>query len=385
MKKKILFVNDEMRMGGVARILLDLINKLDRDEYDIDVFLLHPHGELLDLLPNDINLLPSNHFFDVVDVTPTEIYDEKSLYKFIHKSLFFLLMKLGLMPQIVRYYRSKLIKTKYDIEFSAKEGFCTLFVAEGNADLKLNWVQVDYKVHNYAKHHQKLLINALKKIDMNIASSEQAANSFNELFNCHNIQVIHNFIDTEEVKKKSLVNLNEIRHEQTHFVTVARFHPQKAVDRLISAFNYVYQQNKNVFLTIIGDGEQRDMIEQLINENKLNDVVELLGMQKNPYPYIRVADCFVLSSIYEGYATIVIESLAVTTPVLATRVSGIIDQLRSPEMGWIVENNLESLQEKMLGLSYQKDKMIQMKKDLENYEYFNDEIMLDYQKVFNSK
>lgn len=385
MKKKILFVNDEMRMGGVARILLDLINKLDTNEYDIDIFLLHPHGDLLAQIPNNIEILPSSHFFDVVDVTPSEIYEEKNIGKFLHKLLFFIIMKFGLMPPIVRFYRKKLIKEKYDIEFSAKEGFCTMFVAEGNANLKLNWVQVDYKVHNYAKHHQKLLINALNKIDLNIASSEQAANSFRELFNCKNIQVIHNFIDTDAVKNKSLLKLDEKKYDQFHYITVARFHPQKSVDRLIKAFNYVYQHNKNCFLTIIGDGEQRELIEKLIVENNLNNCVELLGMKNNPYPYMRVADCFVLSSLYEGYATIVIESLAVTTPVLATRVSGIIDQIRGTEMGWIVENDLESLQRKMLEISYQKNEVALMKRKLEDYKYFNDEIMLDYKKVFNLK
>ena len=60
MKKKILFVNDEMTMGGVARILIGLLNKIDLNHYDVDVLILHPHGELMHELPKGVKLIKSD-------------------------------------------------------------------------------------------------------------------------------------------------------------------------------------------------------------------------------------------------------------------------------------------------------------------------------------
>ncbi len=383
MKTKILFVNDEMRMGGVARVLLDLINHLSSDEYDIDVLILHPHGELLDAFPDYVNLLESDKFFDVVDISISEIIKQKNIILFIRKLLFFAYMKTGLINTLIKQKRKQLIKGKYDVELSAKEGFCTVFVAEGSARKKINWIQVDYSVFNYARNHQKLLTKALKKIDLNISSSIQSAESFKRLFGAKNFEVIHNFIDTETILRKSMEKVEFKKHDDFHFITVARFHPQKAVDRLVEAFKYVYDKNPNVFLTIIGDGDEREKIEGLIKASNLENSVELLGLKKNPYPYVRQADCFVLSSLYEGFATIVIETLVSTTPVLATQVAGINEQITQSEYGWVVDNTTEALQEKMLEISTQKKQIEKMKLSLEKYHYSNDEIAKQYHKIFN--
>lgn len=383
MKKKILFVNDEMTMGGVARILIGLLNKIDLDLYDVDVLILHPHGELLNEIPEGINILDSHPFFNVVDSNFKDLLKNKQMLKIVHKILLVLSMKTRLIKPILKSIRKSIIEKSYDIEFSAKEGFCTIFVSCGDSLKKINWVQVDYSVSNYSKNHMGLMIDVLKNIDLNIACSEKVGKAYSEIFRTNKVKVIHNFIDTEVVKTKLNEVLDVPKFPEFTFITVARFHPQKSVDRLVEAFSYVHKINSNTRLIIIGDGEQKELIHNLIISNKLESCVELLGILKNPYPYIKEADVFILSSLYEGFPTIIIESLLSGTPVLATNVAGVSEQIIKEEYGWIVNNTKEDLQTKMLEISENPIIVSNFKQKLLDYKYPNDEILNTYYNIFS--
>lgn len=383
MKKKILFVNDEMTMGGVARILIGLLNKIDLDIYDVDVLILHPHGELLNEIPEGINILDSHPFFNVVDSNFKDLLKNRQILKIVHKILLVLSMKTRLIIRILKSIRKSIIEKSYDIEFSAKEGFCTIFVSCGDSIKKINWVQVDYSVSNYSKNHMGLMIDVLKNIDLNIACSEKVGKSYSEIFRTNKVKVVNNFIDTEVVKTKLNEVLDVPKFPGFTFITVARFHPQKSVDRLVEAFSYVHKMNPNTRLIIIGDGEQKDLIQDLIILNKLESSVELLGILKNPYPYIKGADIFILSSLYEGFPTIIIESLLSGTPVLATNVAGVSEQIIKEEYGWIVNNTKEDLQEKMLEISRNPNIISNFKQRLLGYKYPNEEILNAYYNIFS--
>lgn len=383
MKKKILFVNDEMTMGGVARILIGLLNKIDLDFYEVDLLILHPHGELLNEVPKGINILNSHNFFNVVDSNFKDLLKSKQIIKLLHKLILILSMKSKLIIPIIKSIRKKIISKTYDIEFSAKEGFCTIFVSCGIADKKLNWVQVDYSVSNYSKNHMGLMIEVVKNIDLNIACSDKVGKAYSEIFKTNRVQVVNNFIDSDVVLEKLSEKISFQYSSKFTFITVARFHPQKSVDRLIKAFAYVHKNNNNTRLIVIGDGEQKQQIIELIKENELDESVEMLGIKKNPYPYIRESDIFVLSSMYEGFPTIIIESLISGTPVLATDVAGVKEQITKVEYGWIVNNTLEDLQVKMLEISNNRSLVSKYKSNLVNYYYPNDEILKTYYDIFS--
>ena len=189
-KKKILFVNDEMTMGGVARILNTLLSMIDREKYDVDLLVLHKRGELLKEVPEGMSVYGGSSFFNTVDI-PLNQCRGKNLFSKL-RLLFY--MKSGLIEQRIKKERKQFLKKHYDIEFSAKEGFCTIFVASGDSDRKINWVQVDYKECNYSKNHMALMKKMLKKIDMNIACSEKVKDSYVELFNVGDIKVIYKLL-----------------------------------------------------------------------------------------------------------------------------------------------------------------------------------------------
>lgn len=382
--KRLLFVNDEMTIGGVSRILNTLLHHLEGKEYEIDVLILHPHGEMMNELPDYVHVLPSTPFFEVVDQSLSDLIKRKDVLGIMKKMNFVFLMKTGLIESVIRKERKKILQTKYDIEFSAKEGFCTVFTAFGDSIKKLNWVQVDYKEHNYSKNYMPLLKKALSHIDLNLACSKQVCESYKEVFGISNVEVLHNLMDVERIRNLSLHKEDSMfDNEGTKLIAVARFHPQKSLDRLIRAVKYAKDAGRKLQLVLIGGGALESELKSLCTSLDCDDVIQFKGYSSNPYPAIKEADCFVLSSLYEGYPTIVLESFLSTTPVLACNVAGVAEQIVEKHQGWIIENSQEALNEAIVMLCDHPEVLKEYKEKLLTYESENIEILKRLEEVFN--
>lgn len=375
-KKKILFVNDEMVMGGVARILCTLLKLLDRDKYEIDLLVLHKHGDLLREVPEDINIIEGTKFFNTIDIPLKEC----NISNVFSKLRLLMSMKTGSIKEKIVEERKKILNKHYDIEFAAKEGFCTIFTAYGDSDKKINWVQTDYKINNFAIHHMDLMKDALKNIDHNIACSKQVEKSFKEVFEVSNICTIHNPVDNERIKSLSEEKLNSIiRVDKINLIAVARFHPQKALHRIINAFA---KYKEYYTLTIIGDGVLNDNLHSLAKLLNVHDEINWYGIMDNPYHFIKESDLFVMSSLYEGYPTITVESLISSTPVLSTKVAGIEEQINKKEYGYIVDNTDDAIENKLNELKNKKVELQEYKQLLQNYYYDNESILNQYYRLF---
>ncbi|MFV0380342.1 MAG: glycosyltransferase [Anaerorhabdus sp.] len=380
-KKKILFVNDEMMMGGVARVLNTLMANLDRDKYEIDCLILHKRGELLNEIPSDVNVLETSKFFNVVDYPIKQLIKEKRIFKIIKKLLLIFYMKSGLIEFKIKKERKKIIKKEYDIEVAAKEGFCTIFSAYGNSRKKINWVLTDYSVCNYSKNHMKLMKKVLKNIDLNLSDSKEAVEAYEKVFGVSNTLAIHNLMDTERVEARMSMKCDiSLNKKETNVVVVARFHPQKNVKRVLLAHKKAIEMGIKHNLFIVGGGQEERMLKDFVKLNNLSRV-KFLGYMSNPYALISKCDLFALSSEYEGFATIVNESLICHTPVLATKVSGISEQITKDFHGWICDNDDESFIEKYIDIICKKDILTNMKDKLVDYKYPNDKILEQFQNV----
>ena len=375
MKKKILFVNDEMTMGGVARVLNTLLKMIDKDKYDVDLLVLHKRGELLREIPKDVNVIAGTSFFNTIDI-PLKQCKGKQLFSKIRLLLY---MKTGFIKNKIQIERKKFLNKQYDIEFAAKEGFCTIFSAFGDSKKKINWVQADYRESNYSSNHMKLVREALKKIDMNIACSDKVMESYIEVFGVKRICVIHNLIDEDRIRKMSYEKTNiKVDNNKINLITVARFHKQKGLDRLLCAYAKLKDYYK---LVVIGDGELKEKLYAQAKKLNCFDEIEWLGIRSNPYPDVRKSELFVMSSLYEGYPTMTIESLVCGTPVLTTKVAGVDEQI-TDGCGWIVDNSQDGLFDKLNELKESKKTLLTYKRKLNDYHYDNNSILKSYYKIF---
>lgn len=386
MKKKLLFVNDEMVMGGVARILCNVLKRFDLDEYEIDVLILHPHGELFNEIPSGINRIQSSDLFNAVDVNLKFAIIQRRWKDVFNKLVFLFYMKTGLIKSLIKRERKKLLHKNYDIEIAAKEGFCTIFVANGDSKRKINWIHIDYSAVNYSSHHMDIMIDSLNHIDLNIAVSKRSKDAFRDLFGVSNIISIRNLMDISSLKEKSLEPC-EIPYDSdcVNLVSVGRFHPQKAMDRLIHAMRSLQETGVKVHLYLVGDGELKADCEALAKRLGVYEQITFTGSKRNPMPYIKQADLFCLPSLYEGYPTTIIESFFAGTPVLSCDVSGVHEQITEGVNGWIVENSQEAFISKLTEVVQNPNQLKSMRKSLVDYTYDNDSIFKEYVNAIEGK
>ncbi len=159
------------------------------------------------------------------------------------------------------------------------------------------------------------------KADMIVAVSQGVAEDLIKSFNIpkEKIQVIYNPITPEIFQKaKELLGHPWFGPNQPPVIlAIGRFTKQKDFPTLLKAFALVRQQRK-VRLLILGDGEERPLLEQLTRNLKIQNDVMMPGFTDNPYAFMKRAALFVLSSVYEGLPNVLIEAIALGCPVVST-------------------------------------------------------------------
>ena len=131
------------------------------------------------------------------------------------------------------------------------------------------------------------------------------------------------------------------------FISVGRLSIEKDHKKLINSFSkflLIYPASR---LLIIGDGPLKHQLTKQISDLNLEDKVFLLGIRTNPFPLIRRADCFVLSSNHEGQPMTLLEAMILKKPIIATDITGSRSVLES-RPGHLVENTEEGLLQGMI-------------------------------------
>lgn len=376
-KTKVLFVNDEMVVGGVSKVLNNLFHHFDTEKYELYLLVLHKHGEMLKDVPEYVHILSGTRFFDVCDVSVKECLKNGKLLK---KVVFYTLLKTGWIEKKIIQERKKMKLPEFDVEIAFKEGICSVFTSCGNTPKKYNWIHADYKVKNYAANYMNTMKKMLQKFDGHIAVSNVAANSFKEIFELDEVKTIHNLMETEKIISKSKETLNKEKKE-FKFICVGRLHPQKSYDRLLNAVEKINSEGYQYSVDVLGDGEDKEMLLNMMNEKHIDNVY-FLGNQSNPYNHIAQADCLLLTSLYEGLPTVVYEALILGVPVLTTQVAGVDEQL-SEVGGWIVENTQNGIIDGMRMILSNTQLVLDMKEKLKNYTYDNQKIMKEIEKLID--
>lgn len=160
-----------------------------------------------------------------------------------------------------------------------------------------------------------------------------------------NMVRIYNPVDIENVNKLADDGASPYTGAKPHLLTIGNMSYAKGYDILLPAFKLVRERHPGATLTIVGNGDNRMMLENLTDELGLRDAVRFAGFQLNPFVYLKHADLFVSSSRYEGMAFVILEALACGTPVVATDCpSGNREIIEEGFNGWIAKpEDVESL------------------------------------------
>lgn len=380
MKRNVLFVVDEKRMGGVSVLLEDILNMINIKNYSIDVLVLHNNGSMLNNLPKDVNIIYGTSYFEAIDYTLKEVLKSGDFKRIYHKIKIILDMKTGNIKNTIIRERKKILNKNYDVEIAFKDGFTALFTIFGNSKTKIHWLHYEYKKTNPNAKYDKLFKRILPKFDKIIAVSEGVEQAFNKIYHLENkTSIIPNLVNTDKIIKKSKEKSDVILSKSDiNFVSVGRLHIQKGYDILIEVVHDLNKSNflpKNFKLRIYGDGPEKFTLNSLIRKYHLEDKIYLLGKVMNPYKYVKNSDLFILPSRYESFGLVIIESMTLGVPVLATENHATSKIIQNGKNGYITENSYQGIYEGLKYLLENFQELKKYKKNLKEYKYDNSAII----------
>lgn len=386
MKKNILFVVDEKRMGGVSVLLSDIINLLNKNKYNIDICVLHNAGDYLDNINNKVNIIYGTKFFDTVDENLKGLIKKKQIRKIFSKLRLVFLMKTGLIKHHIIKERKKMQLKNYDVEIAFKDGFCALFTIYGTSKRKIHWLHTDYQEYDCVANYKKLFTELFHEFDKIIAISNPVKERFLHKYPNNNVEVIYNIVNQAEVRQKSTLKNITYDNSKLNLISVGRIHNMKGYDRLIDVMHILDQEKllDNVVLRIIGTGPDDQLLESKVKKYNLEDKVLLLGLKRNPYPYVSSSSLFIMCSRYEPFGLVVIESLILGVPVFSLEEAS-IREILDPKYGYIEENSEKGLYEGLKKVINNPSILKKYKMNLKNYHYQTEEIIAKIEEVLDEK
>lgn len=375
MKKKVLIVVDNLAMGGVTKVLSNFLNFIDYNKYDIDLLILHYVKDMQVNFPKQVNIVKGTKFFSIVDVNISKIVKDKNIIKLIHKVIFGIMIKTNVIKLIIKNNRKKILKKEYDSEIAFNDGFCYIYTAYGKSENKIAWMHSDVEVKDYSARYYKTIKKALSMMNIAIGVSEKVCKSYKEKYDIKKYRIIPNIIDEKQILEKSNEeNIDIYNNEFLNFINVGRLDYSKNHEMLLRIHKRLKDEGYKIKTYIIGDGQEREKINNMIIKENLQESFILLGRKDNPYPYVKKADCFILSSRYEGLPTVIIEALILHIPCISTRVAG-IDELLKSEYGIVTENDEQALYEGIKNVVTNRESITKYKENLKDYKYNNEEIL----------
>ncbi|MBI6080521.1 glycosyltransferase [Clostridium perfringens] len=371
MKKKILFVMESLSIGGAEKSLITLLSNLDYLKYDVDLFLFYQKGEFLELLPKEVNLIEVPDTFKIFIKNPKE-----SLNELIKKRKFKLFMIKGL--EIINLVINKFILKKeyigwnyiaksintipknYDVAIGFLEKKSIYFTVDKvNAKKKIGWIHTDYeKIENDYKIDNKYF----KKIDNIVTVSNHCREVLiNKFASCKSkVNVIQNIISPNLILKMANQEGNYefySNNSNIKICTVCRLIKEKGIDIAIECCEVLVKRGIQLEWIVVGEGSERENLQQLINERNLNDRFKLIGSRANPYPYIKKCDIYVQPSRYEGFGITLAEAKVLRKPIVASNIPEFIEQIENGITGVIykdIQEMINSIENLVLDMNFRK-------------------------------
>jgi glycosyltransferase involved in cell wall biosynthesis len=162
------------------------------------------------------------------------------------------------------------------------------------------------------------------------------------------MEVLHNFIDVEEIRKRASerADISDFTGD-FRILTIARLEHQKGIDIAIRAAAILKERGIPFRWYVIGDGTEKKKLRMMIRAKGLCDCFFLLGIRRNPYPYLKACDLFALTSRFEGYPVTLIEARALQVPILAADMPCIREQITDNVNGMLTSCDPKEIADKI--------------------------------------
>lgn len=354
MKPRIFIAMHYMEIGGAETALVGLLNALDPARVDVDLFLYDHRGEMMQFIPEWVNLLPQIPKYSVLERPIVELVKRgfwgiaaarmwaKRISKVAYKRSGSKLENNGGLDKMSKCTTPLLPKINQSVTYNLAISFLTphRIVAEKvKAKKKIAWIHTDYtRVWVDAEEELKVW----QKYDYVASISGDVTNTFLQVFPslAPKIVEIENILSPSFVRKRAEVEDTDKEFRQTDkisLLSIGRYSEQKNYDNVPDICKRLINKTKlNIKWYIIGYGGDEALIRKKIKEAGMEEHVILLGKRTNPYPYIKACDIYVQPSRYEGKSVTVREAQMLCKPVVVTNYPTAPSQIRSDVDGVIV-------------------------------------------------
>lgn len=316
MKKRVTFYINTFVVGGIERVLLQYLKNIDREKFEIKLFIgmkLEGLEKLKSELPTDmqINYILENNIF-------CDLKRKKSLGKItkIEKGIYE-----GLSWLQKKFFYSRMKKELEDTDILIDFDMTLAGYVKHFKIKKITFCHFSPKnYHRGISRRQEKLGKRLNEYDKIIVISDDMKAEAIQIypFLSSKLERFYNSMDMEFLLEKSKKIVKDERIKEKYILAIGRLEEtQKDFTTLLKAYSKLKNQISQK-LYIIGEGRHKHLLEKLSKELEIDERVSFLGFQQNPYPWIRKADLFVHSSKFEGLPTVMIEALIFQKLIVAT-------------------------------------------------------------------
>ena len=354
-KIKLLVCFIHAHIGGAMTSLVNFLNALDTDKYDVDVMFYENEGRYG--IKDEINILAqgkthekgsfSNILRKVISPAYIIATVQDRYYKKVKKNKRKAVQIMS--KQGCKYSRRH--DKEYDIAVAYEFNWCMNYVINRvKAKKKVIWHHVEFEKSGM---DYKIDRKAMDQADALVFVSEDCKKSYCEKHPEHKDKAyfIPNLLASEYVRAKGEEDVEvpfEDNENLLKFITVARISfEHKGLDRAVRVFARLKEEGllNNIKWLIIGDGRDMGKFRAMIEEYSLTEIIYPIGVRQNPIPYLKKADCFLLPSRHEGKPMVITESFIMGLVPVVTEYTSAREQIKDGVDGLVFDNNEEALYE----------------------------------------
>jgi glycosyltransferase involved in cell wall biosynthesis len=352
--KKLLIVNNNMKVGGVQKSLLNLLWSLE-GQYEVTLCLFSHQGAYLQQLPPWVKVVSCRGFARYLGISQGQC---RGADKLLRGGLAVLCRMFGrdrVMKLVLAF--EKPLPGEYDCAIAFLHngsirnfygGVQEFVLKKTRADRKVAWLHCDYGSCG-ANHPRNNRIIA--KFDCIAACSDGCRRAFAAVVpeltdRCVTVPNFHCYRQIADLAKEPA----SYAPGGIHCVSVARLAHEKALDRGILAVAEARKSGADLWLHIVGGGPMEPQLRQLSAALSLEDRVVFHGEQPNPYPYMAAADLFLLTSYHEAAPMVIDEAVSLGLPVLTVRTTSSREMVTARGAGWVCDNDQAALNKTLLAV-----------------------------------
>lgn len=349
MKKRILFVSEALWIGGIETALVNLLNRLDYEKYDVTCLIVRGSLELADRITPKCRLVVADR--DRM-FTFAEPYKYSRLYHLTEKSTNPSRLHKAMLWAVptIKWAENRLY-IRYIREHMKREHFDTCVIySDRTAETAVRAVNADRFLMFYhhgamrKEYHDEIGYRKSEKIITVSRKQEEKLRKFRPQY-AEKMMTIHNLTDVEGIRAKAQVPIPEVfPTDKFNIVSCGRVSYEKGMDLAVEACAELVKMGiKNIHWWIIGGGPTENEVRTKIAELRMEDYVTMLGMKNNPYPYIKRADLYVQPSRFESYGLTIAEAMVLGKQIVSTDTDGAKELIRDGENGVLCTTDVQCI------------------------------------------